>query len=857
MVQILDKLVTELGFDIDKRGLSNFDKRIKGIRNGMESISKRALVVGTALTGAAGFVTRTILGYEQEFNTLSSRILNATADDLANLRKQSQDLGATTSKSASEVVKAQTALASAGLSVNEVMEATPHVLNLAIAGNLDMATSADLLIGALKSYDLGVDQAAHVTDVYALASNKAATSIKEFGPALRQTAAIAGKSNLSLESTAAILGTLATGQLTPEQAGTGLRNILAILQEKPTPGIETALGELGLSFDTLNERVVKGDLIGAMQMLNSAGLDTASALEIFGREAGNAALVIAGASSGLDEFDSALQDSTGTADKMRTIMESGLPGGVAQFKSAVEGMQLALGDSGLTGAVTEFLSKGTEFLKWMRDANPLVRQVIVGVLIAGPIILGLGIALQAASFALGGFAAAITISRIATAWWSRNLIFLRIQLAALAIWTKISAGAIALWTFATNAGRIATLRFIATSVIAKGVMIAAAIATGVVTAAQWLLNIAMTANPIGIVIVAVAGLIAGLVLLYKKSETFRRIVWKMWEALKVFWPLLLGPIGLAIKGFQLLYKKSETFRKVLAGIAKVAGKVAGFFGKIFGGGDDGPDQKSADDANKAILARTQALVDKTEVGTPEHAKALEALQSAKAEIRQTMSARDSLGMFPDLSTAQKMPNFDMSTIGLDGQMPELPGMALPEMPNFDMSTIGLDGQMPELPGMALPEMPNFDMSTIGLDGQMPELPILDMPKLPNIDMSTISMDNQMPELPGMEMPGLPDLVLGGLGISGRWPELPDMEMPGLPDLVLGGLGISGRWPELPDMEMPGLPDLVLGGLGISGRWPELPDMEMPGLPDLVLGGLGISGRWPELPDMEMPGLPEY
>ena len=423
-------------------------------------------------------------------------------------------------------------------------------------------------------------------------------------------------------------------------------------------------------------------------------------------------------------------------------------------------------DSGLTGVVTDFLSKGTEFLKWMRDANPLVRKVIVGVLIAGPLILGLGIALQAASFALGGFAAAITIARVATAWWSRNLIFLRIQLAALAvwtkisaaatalwtfatntgrvatlrsiasifalrvqlialaIWTKISAGATALWTFATNAGRIATLRSIATSVIARGVMIAAAIATGVVTAAQWLLNIAMTANPIGIVIVAVAGLIAGLVLLYKKSETFRRIVWKMWEALKVFWPLLLGPIGLAIKGFKLLYKKSETFRKVLAGIAKVAGKVAGFFGKIFGGGDDGPDQQSADDANKAILARTQSLVDQTEVGTPEHAKALEALQSAKAEIA-AMSARDSLGMFPDLATAQKMPNFDMSTIGLDGQMPTLPGMALPEMPNFDMSTIGLDGQMPELPSMALPEMPNFDMSTIGLDGQMPTLPLPD------------------------------------------------------------------------------------------------------------------------------------
>ena len=249
------------------------------------------------------------------------------------------------------------------------------------------------------------------------------------------------------------------------------------------------------------------------------------------------------------------------------------------------------------------------------------------------------------------------------------MIALRIQLAVLALWTKVSAGATALWTFATNAGRVATLRSIATSVIARGVMLAAAIATGVVTAAQWLLNIAMTANPIGIVIVAVAGLIAGLVLLYKNSETFRQIVWKMWEALKVFWPFLLGPIGFAIKGFQLLYEKSETFRKVLAGIAKVAGKVAGFFGKIFGGGDDGPDQKSADGANKAILARTQSLVDKTEEGTPEHTAALDALKSAKAEIA-GMSAMSG-----------QMPNFDMNTIGLEGQMPTLPSMALPELPN--------------------------------------------------------------------------------------------------------------------------------------------------------------------------------
>lgn len=53
------------------------------------------------------------------------------------------------------------------------------------------------------------------------------------------------------------------------------------------------------------------------------------------------------------------------------------------------------------------------------------------------------------------------------------------------------------------------------------------IMTGVTKAAavgQWALNAAMEANPIGLVVIAVAALVAGLVLAYNKSETFRNIV---------------------------------------------------------------------------------------------------------------------------------------------------------------------------------------------------------------------------------------------------------------------------------------------------------------------------------------------
>lgn len=59
-----------------------------------------------------------------------------------------------------------------------------------------------------------------------------------------------------------------------------------------------------------------------------------------------------------------------------------------------------------------------------------------------------------------------------------------------------------------------------------------AIATGAVTAAQTLLNVAMTANPIGLVIAAVAALVGGLMLLYNNSQTVRAAVAGLWEAIK-------------------------------------------------------------------------------------------------------------------------------------------------------------------------------------------------------------------------------------------------------------------------------------------------------------------------------------
>ena len=59
-----------------------------------------------------------------------------------------------------------------------------------------------------------------------------------------------------------------------------------------------------------------------------------------------------------------------------------------------------------------------------------------------------------------------------------------------------------------------------------------AASTKLVTAAQWLLNAAMSANPISLIIIGVAALVAAFVVLWNKCEGFRNFFIKMWEGVK-------------------------------------------------------------------------------------------------------------------------------------------------------------------------------------------------------------------------------------------------------------------------------------------------------------------------------------
>lgn len=118
---------------------------------------------------------------------------------------------------------------------------------------------------------------------------------------------------------------------------------------------------------------------------------------------------------------------------------------------------------------------------------------------------------------------------IATKTWSL------ITAAATAVWSAATTVATAVgiaWLTVQEQGLLAATRMGAALVWQKAVMIASATWTGIVTAAQWAWNAAMSANPLLLIIIGIAALVAGLVLFFTKTETGRKIITAVWGAIK-------------------------------------------------------------------------------------------------------------------------------------------------------------------------------------------------------------------------------------------------------------------------------------------------------------------------------------
>ena len=311
---------------------------------------KKVTVVAAAATAAFASVGQAISVIREFESAMSnvSAVTRATTADLAAMRDTAKELGRTTEFSAAQAADGLRFLGMAGFSAKESIASIPAVLDLATASAMGLAEAADISSNVMSGFGIAAEDAAKVTDVLAAASSRANTDVSQLGQAMSTVAPIAAALGMDLEVTASAVGVLSDAGIQGSRAGTALRGVLASLAG-PTDQAADALASYGISVAQVNPETNK--LADIFSLLKDRGLSTADAMTIFGREAASGALVLADASTRVNDFAVELRGAGGAAADMAGIMRDNLSGDAKSLTSSMEGLALAIGDLGLTRAI--------------------------------------------------------------------------------------------------------------------------------------------------------------------------------------------------------------------------------------------------------------------------------------------------------------------------------------------------------------------------------------------------------------------------------------------------------------------------------------------------------------------------
>lgn len=216
---------------------------IKGMQDKLNGFAKKATIGVVTGSGAVGaFLKSSYMGYVDLNEQLvkNAAFTSATEEEQAKLKKQVDELGASTKFTALEVAKAQMYQAMAGYDVNKILEVTPTLMKLAIATGEDLASTSDMVTDNLSAFGLSVQDAGMFADTLASIANRTNTTVGMLGNAFTQVAGTSATMGEDFREVATMLGILADNGIKGEKAGTGLNAIYARLA-KVTPEMRKQL----------------------------------------------------------------------------------------------------------------------------------------------------------------------------------------------------------------------------------------------------------------------------------------------------------------------------------------------------------------------------------------------------------------------------------------------------------------------------------------------------------------------------------------------------------------------------------------------------------------------------------------
>lgn len=448
--------------------ISNAGQKLLPVTGAVAGLGTAAVTTAANFESSMSQVQATMGITKDSMSTVDGQSVN-TMDTLSKLAKK---MGAETAFSASECAEALNYLALAGYDTQQMCDTLPTVLNLAAAGDIELASASDMVTDAMSALGMGVDEAGTMVDQMAKTASTTNTSVAQLGEGILTIGATAKSIKGGTAELNTALGILANNGIKGAEGGTHLRNIILSLQN-PTDKAALAMEQLGLQvYDSEGNMRSMNDILGDL----NSGMDGMTAAEksniigkIFNKtDLSSVNALLANTESTWDDLQKSISDSGGAAGQMADTQLDNLQGQITILKSALEGLAISFGEL-LMPAIKQIVGWVQKFVEWLNSLDDGTKKTVVT------------IALLAA--ALGPVL--IVVGKVVSAVGTIMTVVPKI------------------------AGVINTV---------KGAFAA--------------LNTTMLANPIVLIVAAIAALVAAFIYLWNNCDGFRQFWIDLWENIK-------------------------------------------------------------------------------------------------------------------------------------------------------------------------------------------------------------------------------------------------------------------------------------------------------------------------------------
>lgn len=446
-------------------------EKLQTVGNKISSVGQELLPVTGVVTGLGTAAVKTAADFDSAMSRVAA-VSGATGSNFDSLRDKAREMGAKTKFSATEAADAMNYMAMAGWKTEDMLSGIEGVMYLAAASGEDLATTSDIVTDALTAFGLTAADSGHFADVLAAASSNANTNVSMMGETFKYCAPVAGALGFSVEDTAEAIGLMGNAGIKASQAGTSMRSIMTNLT-----------GDVKLSGAAIGDvTIATTNADGSMRSLSAiladcrgafAGMTEAekanNAEALVGKNAMSGFLALMNAApEDIEKVSGAVNNCKDAAKNMADTMQDNLEGQLTILKSQLQELAISFGDL-LMPAVRSIVS-GLQGMVDVLNAMPDgVKRVIM-------IVALLAAALGPVLIIIGK-----TLSAIGT----------------IMTWAPKLAGAIS---------------------AVKGAFAA--------------LSATMMANPIAIVIAAIAALVAAFIYLWNTNEEFRQFWIRLWNEIK-------------------------------------------------------------------------------------------------------------------------------------------------------------------------------------------------------------------------------------------------------------------------------------------------------------------------------------